>query len=74
MPFHFGAFEVSEIFNHVDNPLNILSNKVTAILGRDEAKDFADIFSIAAYLKKIDWKLIFVSASSKSAGICAVSC
>lgn len=71
VPFHFGGFETSAIYSLVDNPLNILSNKITAIMDRNEVKDFADIFSIAAYLKKIDWKSIFVSASSKSAGIFA---
>lgn len=71
VPFHFGGFESCEFFSRVDNPLNILSNKITAIMDRDEAKDFADIFSIVEYVKKIDWKSIFVSAASKSAGIFA---
>lgn len=71
VPFHFGNLESSDVFGSVDNPLNILSNKITAIMDRDEAKDFADVFAIANYLKEIDWKTIFVSASSKSAGIFA---
>ena len=71
VPFHFGNLESTDIFGSVDNPLNILSNKISAIMDRDEAKDFADVFSIASYLEEIDWKTIFVSASSKSAGIFA---
>lgn len=40
-------------------------------MDRNEAKDFADIFAIANHLKEINWKEMFVSASSKSAGIFA---
>jgi hypothetical protein len=69
VPFHFGNFQSFELFQRVDNPLNILSNKITAIMERNEAKDFADIFSIVSNLGNVDWKTIFVSASSKSAGI-----
>lgn len=68
-PFHFGGFESSKVFTRIDNIFNILSNKITAAVDRNEVKDFADIFSIVRYLEKIDWKAIFVSASSKSAGI-----
>jgi predicted nucleotidyltransferase component of viral defense system len=71
VPFHFGDIETTELYSKVDNPLNILSNKITAIMDRDEPKDFADLFAIAEYLKEIDWRTIFVSAASKSAGIFA---
>lgn len=71
VPFHFGELRTSTIFNPIDNPMNILSNKITAVMDRDETKDFADIFAIAGYMKKIDWRAIFVSAASKSAGIFA---
>jgi predicted nucleotidyltransferase component of viral defense system len=39
---HFGDFHATEIFHKVDNPLNILSNKISA-LPRLEEKDIADI-------------------------------
>ncbi len=71
VPFHYGSIESSNIFNKVDNLINILSNKITAVLDRDEAKDFCDIFAIANHLKEIDWRKLLVSASSKSAGIFA---
>lgn len=71
VPFHFGDIEATDLYSKVDNPLNILSNKITAIMDRDESKDFADIFVIVDYLKEIDWRTIFVSAASKSAGIFA---
>ncbi|MDE3059130.1 MAG: nucleotidyl transferase AbiEii/AbiGii toxin family protein [Bacteroidota bacterium] len=71
VPFHFGDIKPQKHYSKFDTPLNILSNKITAIVDRDEAKDFADIFAIAEYLKDVDWKSLFVSASSKSAGIFA---
>ncbi|MBE0661741.1 MAG: nucleotidyl transferase AbiEii/AbiGii toxin family protein [Bacteroidales bacterium] len=35
-------------FGLVDDPLNILTNKITAIIGRDEPKDVFDIIYIAS--------------------------
>jgi len=69
VPFHYGDIQSSNIFPRVDNLLNILSNKITAILDRNEPKDFADIFSIVSHLGQIEWRMIFASASSKSAGV-----
>jgi len=54
VPYHFGNLESSSIFNFVDNSLNILSKKITAVMDRDETKDYADIFAIAGYIKNID--------------------
>jgi len=71
VPAYFGELQTWKNFNTVDNPLNILSNKITAVMDRDEVKDFADIFAIAYYMGEIDWREMFVSASSKSAGIFA---
>ena len=42
---HFNGFENKAIYHKVDNPLNILSNKIAA-LSRHAAKDIADIFFI----------------------------
>lgn len=68
VPFYLGVIKSFDLFSRVDNILNILSNKITAISDRDEPKDFADIFFIFNN-SKIDWELIFSSAASKAAGI-----
>lgn len=56
-PFRFGL---------LDTPLNILSNKLTAIVSRDEPKDIFDI----VYLSRnytFNWEQIFYHSKSKSA-------
>ena len=49
----------------IDNIENILSNKITAVMGRDNAKDIFDIYLIA---KNYDfaWEDILSSAHKKS--------
>ena len=39
----------------IDNKINILANKVTAILGRDEAKDIFDLFTLLYHDKYEYW-------------------
>ena len=56
------------LFPRVDNPKNILANKITAILARDEPKDVVDIIVIAASLK-VDWTEVYTHANSKAVGI-----
>jgi len=63
-----GKTNKHKIFSKIDNLENILSNKVSAIIGRDEPKDIADIWIIAIN-EKIDWKKIFLSANSKAIGV-----
>jgi hypothetical protein len=36
-------------YGFIDKPLNILTNKLTAIVGRDEPKDVFDICSLAQH-------------------------
>ncbi len=52
-------------FGLIDNPRNILSNKLTAIVGRDEPKDIFDIVSIALNYS-FNWQDIFAGAKLKS--------
>ncbi|MFH2004008.1 MAG: nucleotidyl transferase AbiEii/AbiGii toxin family protein [Bacteroidota bacterium] len=68
VPYHFGELKTFELFSKVDNIYNILSNKITAIIDRDEPKDFVDILYIWKNYSP-DWKEIFKSATSKAAGI-----
>lgn len=48
----------------VDNVFNILANKVTAVLGRDEEKDVFDIVSICV-MYEFDWKEVLNAAHRK---------
>ena len=50
----------------IDNIENILSNKITAVMGRDDPKDIFDIFLIAKF-SSFDWKEIIHSAREKTA-------
>ena len=52
-------------YGFIDTPLNILSNKLTAITGRDEAKDVFDIVTIALNYK-FNWMKIFQDAKIKT--------
>jgi len=53
-------------YGKIDTPLNILSNKLTAIVSRDEPKDVFDIIHISkAY--SFNWKDVFYHAKQKAA-------
>ncbi len=49
----------------IDNIENILSNKLTAIIGRDNPKDIFDIYLITKF-HKVDWGDILKSAHQKA--------
>lgn len=49
----------------LDNIENILSNKVTAVVGRDNPKDIFDIYLISKYYE-INWNEILKSAHEKA--------
>ncbi len=49
----------------VDTPINILTNKLTAIVGRDEPKDLFDIFSLASHYR-FNWMEIFNEVRNKA--------
>lgn len=66
--FRSGNLTKKPIFSKVDNVKNILSNKLSALISRDEAKDVVDIWVIAKNIQ-IDWQGIFLAANSKAAGI-----
>jgi predicted nucleotidyltransferase component of viral defense system len=52
-------------FGLIDRPLNILSNKLTAIVGRDEPKDIFDIVCLSRKYA-FNWKDIFFHSKQKS--------
>lgn len=52
-------------FGLIDTPFNILSNKLTALVGRDEPKDIFDIVNISKTFS-FNWIEIFNEAKNKS--------
>lgn len=51
-------------FGYIDTPINILSNKLSALLGRDEPKDVYDIIHLSLHYG-FNWKTIFMEAKNK---------
>ncbi|EKE14089.1 MAG: hypothetical protein ACD_12C00677G0002 [uncultured bacterium] len=66
--YKYGKLEKKGIYSKVDNLENILSNKLSALISRDEAKDVVDILMIFKKIK-VNWKKIFSDANSKAVGI-----
>lgn len=66
--YHAGNFESKLFFPKVDNVLNILSNKLSALISRDEPKDVVDIWIITKNIAP-NWPSIFQDANSKAIGI-----
>jgi predicted nucleotidyltransferase component of viral defense system len=62
--FRYGAIGKFKQFSRVDNEINILTNKLTAI-SRYEVKDIVDICLIASR-RDIDWQEMFKIAEKKS--------
>jgi len=52
-------------YGYLDTPLNILSNKLTALCGRDEPKDVFDILSISVNYS-FNWKEVFSHSKQKA--------
>lgn len=64
MPFRAGE-PIHWSMGKIDTPLNILSNKLTAVTGRDEPKDVCDIIFIAMNYA-FNWKAVFLDAKKKA--------
>lgn len=60
---HIGVFKKVQGIN-IDNPKNILANKICCILGRDEPKDVYDIVSLA-HAYSFNWKKMMLAAKRK---------
>lgn len=66
--FRIGAPELREAFM-VDHPKNIAVNKVTAIYGRLEPKDYVDLYFLKGYLSDFNILELLEWARRKDAGI-----
>jgi len=63
--FRYGDIVVTNEDFLIDNVFNILSNKLTAVIGRDDPKDIFDIYLISKYYS-FSWKNILYAAHQKA--------
>lgn len=61
--FHYGGFGSNDVYHRIDNPRNILSNKLCA-LSRSAPKDVADIIAICEH-EQFLWPDLFEEADRK---------
>jgi predicted nucleotidyltransferase component of viral defense system len=66
--FREGDLQKKPIFSRVDSVQNILSNKLSALISREEPKDVVDIWVISKNTP-IKWSQVFQAVSSKAVGI-----
>ena len=65
---HQGLIDSHPLFPAIDNLDNILANKISALVSRDEPKDIVDIWIISQH-HPIEWLKVFTDVGSKAAGI-----
>lgn len=68
VPSHIGVIVNHPVLGKLDSVENILANKITAVLSREEPKDLADIWGICTMLK-LPLQQAITDAESKAAGI-----
>lgn len=68
VPARVGVVVDHPIFGCVDTAENILANKVTALLDREEPKDFADIWGFCTKMR-LSLQEAITNAESKAAGV-----
>ena len=62
---YYAGKQIGYKYGLIDNPLNILSNKLTAIIGRDEPKDMFDIINLSLKYS-FTWPEVFYHAKQKA--------
>jgi predicted nucleotidyltransferase component of viral defense system len=68
VPAHIGEITRHPVLGRIDSPENILANKVTALLAREEPKDLADIWGFCCQ-KNLSLQTAITDAQSKAAGV-----
>lgn len=68
VPAHIGSFRNDPILGRLDSPENILANKITALVDREEPKDLADIWGFCCRMG-LSLSSALDGAGSKAAGI-----
>ena len=68
VPAHVGDIQNHSVLGRLDSAENILANKVTALLDREEPKDLADIWGFC-FRKNLSLQAAITDAQSKAAGV-----
>ena len=68
VPARVGDVQIHSALGRLDSAENILANKVTALLSREEPKDLADIWGFCCQ-KKLSLRDAITDAQSKAAGV-----
>jgi predicted nucleotidyltransferase component of viral defense system len=68
VPARIGVTQTHLTLGRVDTAENILANKITALLGREEPKDLADIWGFC-FLKGLNVRDAITNAQSKAIGV-----
>ncbi len=68
VPSHIGEIQQHPVLGRLNSPENILANKLTALLGRDEPKDVADVWMLTGKMG-LSIKEAITGARSKAAGL-----
>jgi len=68
VPSHVGEVRIDPVLGRLDSPENILANKITALVDREEPKDLADIWGFCGRMG-LPLRAALEGASSKAAGI-----
>lgn len=68
VPSHIGDIRKDKVLGAIDSAENILANKVTAFIDRNEPKDLADIWGFCCKMR-MNLKTAIEDAQSKAAGI-----
>lgn len=68
VPSHIGDIRKDAVLGMLDSPENILANKVTALISRQEPKDLADIWGFCCKMR-LSLTTAITDAHSKAAGV-----
>lgn len=68
VPARVGEIQNHPILGRLDSAENILANKITALFGRDEPKDLADIWGFC-FMEKLNIRDAITNAQSKAVGV-----
>jgi hypothetical protein len=68
VPSHIGEIQQHPVLGRLDSPENILANKITALIDREEPKDLADIWGFCGKIG-LPLQAALENAGSKAAGI-----
>lgn len=68
VPSHVGEIRVHPLLGRIDSPENILANKLTALIGREEPRDLADVWGLCTHMG-LSIQAAIEGAISKATGI-----